>query len=68
MNDVIIILGTGIACFILTCFAILDVARKDFESIQIKALWGFIAFIPFIGFIIYFLFGFRKGKPATTPK
>ncbi|MBT7085222.1 MAG: hypothetical protein HN931_03500 [Desulfobacterales bacterium] len=68
MNDVIIILGAGITCFILTCFAILDVARKDFASIQIKALWGFIAFIPFIGFIIYFLFGFRKGIPQSNSK
>lgn len=60
----ITIIGMGILFFILTCWAILDVARKDFGTIGKKALWGFIAFIPFIGFIIYFIFGYKKGiKP-----
>ena len=60
---------TGLAFFLLTCVAILDIARKDFGTIQMKALWGFVvALIPFIGVLIYFLFGFRKGKkPAADP-
>jgi hypothetical protein len=61
----ITIIGIGLFFFILTCCAILDVARKDFGTIGKKALWGIIAFIPFIGCIIYFIFGYKKG---TTPQ
>ena len=57
----------GIAFFLMTCVAILDIARKDFGSIEMKALWAFVvAMVPFIGVVVYFLFGFRKGKrPAA---
>ncbi len=48
--------------FLATIWAIVDVAQKDFGSTGKKALWWIIASIPFIGFIIYLLFGFRKGK------
>ena len=58
---------TGLLFFLLTCVAILDIARKDFGSIQMKALWGFIvALIPFIGVLVYFLIGFRKGKKPAA--
>jgi hypothetical protein len=69
MSTGMFVVLTGIAFFLLTCVAILDIARKDFGSIQVKALWGFIvALIPFIGVLIYFLIGFRRGKkPASEP-
>jgi hypothetical protein len=58
-----IIVLAGLAFFLLTCVAILDIARKDFGSIQMKALWAFfVAMVPFIGVAVYFIFGFRKGK------
>ncbi|MBW1759675.1 MAG: PLDc N-terminal domain-containing protein [Deltaproteobacteria bacterium] len=63
----ITIIGMGILFFMLTCWAILDVARKNFGTIGKKALWGFIAFIPFIGFIIYFIFGYKKGIKPQNP-
>ena len=66
MEPFTIIIGTGIAFYILTCFAFIDIAGKDFGGIGKKALWGFIAFIPFIGCVIYFVFGFRKGKKKRT--
>lgn len=53
--------GIGLAFFILTNIAFFDVARKDFGSLPIKALWAIIALIPFIGFVVYFAFGARKG-------
>ncbi len=62
MNSVTLIIGLGIFFFLLTCWAILDVARKDFGSIEKKAMWGVIAWIPFIGFVVYFLFGAKKGQ------
>lgn len=67
MSTGMFVILTGIVFFLLTCAAILDIARKDFGSIQMKALWGLVvAMMPFIGVLIYFLFGFRKGKrPAA---
>jgi heme/copper-type cytochrome/quinol oxidase subunit 2 len=63
MSTGMIIVLTGVAFFLLTCVALLDIARKDFGGIQFKALWAFIvALVPFIGVVVYFLFGFRKGK------
>jgi hypothetical protein len=63
MSTGMFVILTGILFFLLTCVAILDIARKDFGSIQMKALWGFlVAMVPFIGVLIYFVFGFRKGK------
>jgi len=56
----------GFAFYILTVLAIVDVALKDFGSIGKKALWGVIAFIPFIGWLIYLIFGFRKGKRSSS--
>ncbi len=55
---------TGIVFYLFTCWAMIDIIRKDFGSIQMKALWGFTALIPFIGVLIYFIFGFRKGKKS----
>ncbi len=62
MNIAYIIIGAGILFLLLTWLAFLDIAHKDFSSIGIKALWGFIVFIPFIGVTLYFIFGYRKGK------
>ncbi len=48
--------------YLLTVLAIIDIARKDFGSMGKKALWGLISVVPFIGWLVYLLFGFRKGK------
>ena len=45
-----------------TVWAIVDVSQKNFGSIGKKTLWGVISAVPFIGFIVYLIFGFRKGK------
>jgi hypothetical protein len=67
MSTGMIIVLTGVAFFLLTCVALLDIARKDFGGIQFKALWAFVvALVPFVGVVVYFLFGFRKGKRATA--
>ncbi|NNG01944.1 MAG: hypothetical protein HKM93_21330 [Desulfobacteraceae bacterium] len=71
-QNLVIILG-GCFFLLLTWAAILDVARKDFGEFHFKVMWGFIAFIPFIGWLIYLIFGFKKGQvpskadPATEP-
>ncbi len=67
METVVVFVGISILFFLMTIWAIVDVALKDFGTIKKKALWGVIASIPFIGFIIYLIFGFRKGKKPKTP-
>lgn len=66
MSTGMIIVLTGVAFFLMTCMALLDIARKDFGSIEMKALWAFIvALVPFIGVLVYILFGRIKGqRPA----
>ncbi|HIJ57726.1 MAG TPA: hypothetical protein HPQ03_16600 [Deltaproteobacteria bacterium] len=66
MSKAAVIIGTGVVFFLATCWAIIDIARKDFGGIEKKALWGFITLIPFIGPIVYFSIGFRKGKKSRT--
>ena len=48
--------------YTLTILAVIDIARKDFGSLGKKAIWGCLALIPFVGWLIYLIFGFRKGK------
>ena len=53
--------------FGLTMLALIDIILKDFGSIKIKIIWHFVAIIPIIGWLIYLIFGFKKGqrnKPA----
>jgi len=52
----------SVVFYLLTVLAIIDIVRKDFGTIGKKALWGVIAMIPFVGWLIYLIFGFRKGK------
>jgi len=52
----------SVVFYLFTILAIIDVVRKDFGTIGKKALWGVIALIPFVGWLIYLIFGFRKGK------
>ena len=67
MGPVTFFIGLGLFFFILTCWATLDASQRDFGTLGKKALWMLVAAIPFIGFIIYFIFGYRKGrKPGET--
>ncbi|MBW2238551.1 MAG: PLDc N-terminal domain-containing protein [Deltaproteobacteria bacterium] len=52
----------SIVFYLLTILAVIDIMRKDFGSIGKKALWAIIGMIPFVGWLIYLIFGFRKGK------
>jgi uncharacterized membrane protein YhaH (DUF805 family) len=56
----------SVVFYLLTVLAIVDIVRKDFGTIGKKALWGVIALIPFIGWLIYLIFGFRKGKKPVN--
>lgn len=66
MSTAQLIIAGGILFYIFTCFAFIDIARKDFSSIGLKALWAFVAFIPFLGPVLYFVFGYKKEKKTGT--
>ena len=51
----------GFLFFAITMLAFVDVARKDFGTTGKKALWAVITLIPFVGWLIYCLFGMRRG-------
>ncbi|MCP4721789.1 MAG: hypothetical protein GY860_20200 [Desulfobacteraceae bacterium] len=50
----------------LTMLALIDIIKKDFGSVKTKVLWHFVALIPLVGWLIYLIFGYKKGqkKPA----
>jgi uncharacterized membrane protein YhaH (DUF805 family) len=62
ISTVMVWIKISVVFYLLTILAIIDVVRKDFGTIGKKALWGVIALIPFVGWLIYLIFGFRKGK------
>jgi hypothetical protein len=55
-------IGIGIFFVLLTWWAVIDISKKDFGSVAKKVIWGFTALIPFLGPLIYFSIGWRKGK------
>ena len=59
---ILIAFGVSLA---LTMAALVDSLKKDFGSPQAKMIWHVIAMIPFIGWLIYYLFGAKKGKKQT---
>jgi len=65
MTTEIIVIGTGIFFLLMTWWAVIDISKKNFGSIVTKAMWGFTAMIPFLGPLIYFAIGYRKGKKAA---
>ncbi|MBW2644505.1 MAG: PLDc N-terminal domain-containing protein [Deltaproteobacteria bacterium] len=62
MATVIVWIKISAFFYLLTVLAVIDIIRKDFGTIGKKALWGLIAVVPFIGWLVYLIFGFRKGK------
>ena len=64
LKTIVIFVGLCVPFFLATIWAIMDVAQKDFGTTGKKALWWIIASVPFVGFIVYPIFGFRKGKKS----
>ena len=62
LNTILVVSGLTLPFFLLTCWALVHVATRDFGTVYRKAAWGAVAFIPFIGPIIYIFFGMRQGK------
>jgi hypothetical protein len=54
----------SIPFFMLTVWAMVNAAQREFGTLGRKVLWMLVAAVPFVGFIPYFLFGMRQGKKA----
>jgi len=67
MSEILIFSGIFVALVLLTAWAVVDAALRDFRTVGKKALWIIVASIPFIGFCIYFIFGRRLGRKPSTP-
>jgi len=65
LKAILIFLVLCVPFFIGTIWAVVDVAQKDFATTGEKAKWWVVASIPFVGFIVYLLTGYRKGKKAA---
>ncbi|KPA18053.1 conserved hypothetical protein, membrane [Candidatus Magnetomorum sp. HK-1] len=65
-TKMLIIIGTGLFFLLLTWWAIFDIAYKDFGSFEKKLIWAFVALIPFIGCILYLVFGYRSGTKKNN--
>jgi hypothetical protein len=62
LKAIFIFLAVCVPFFIGTIWAVVDVAQKDFGTVKNKAVWWVVASIPVVGFIVYLLTGFRKGR------
>jgi len=61
-QTILYILLISAISFGLTMLALIDIILKDFGSIKVKIIWHFVAIIPIIGWLIYLIFGFKKGQ------
>jgi len=46
---------------LLTGWALVDISIKDFKTLKEKVIWYLIGLVPFVGWLIYLIFGFRRG-------
>lgn len=65
LKTAVVVLALSVPFFAGTVWAIVNAAQKEFHSLGEKALWVMVAAIPFIGFIIYLLLGFRRGARSV---
>ena len=62
LKSIITFIAMTIPFLLLTVWMLVDISMKQFKSTGEKAAWWLIALIPFIGWFIYLIFGFRRGK------
>ncbi len=64
----VILVAVALLSYALTCWALIDVAWRSFTSLGEKAAWAMVAFIPFIGWLIYLMFGLGRGSRRKPPE
>lgn len=50
--------------FLMTIWMLVDISMKHFKTPGEKAAWWLVALIPFIGWFIYLIIGFRRGTKS----
>lgn len=69
LSDIAVFLALTVPFFLLTVWALVDVSIKDFPGhLREKAIWWIVALIPFIGWLIYLILGFRRGKKQSADR
>jgi len=61
-QTVLYILLVFSASFLLTMLALRDIILKDFGSVKAKIIWHLIALVPLVGWLVYLVFGYKKGR------
>ena len=61
LSGIAIFLALTVPFFLLTVWALVDVSMKTFPGKGEKVAWWLISLIPFIGWLIYLVIGFRRG-------
>jgi hypothetical protein len=67
LKTAMVIVLASIPFFLMTVWAIVDSAQKDFGNLNSKIIWCLVAAIPYVGFLIYLVVGFRRGHKPKTP-
>ena len=67
LKSTLTFIAMTIPFFLLTVWMLVDISLKQFKSTGEKALWWLITLTPFIGWLIYLIFGFRRGKKPASP-
>ncbi len=62
LKQLVVFLALCVPFFLLTVWAVVDIAQRDFKSVGMKVFWWIVASIPFVGFIPYLIIGIRQGK------
>jgi len=62
VKTALVLVGLTIPFIAMSLWAIINASRKEFGSLQAKAIWMLVAAIPFIGFFIYLIFGLKRGR------
>ena len=58
------VLLLSIPFMLLTVWAVVNAAQKDFGTMGKKVFWLFVAAVPFVGWLLYFALGAWKGKKS----
>ncbi len=61
LQTVALVFAATIPFFLLTLWALINVAVKQFPSTGEKIFWWIVSLIPFVGWLIYLIIGFRRG-------
>ncbi len=67
LKIILIAIAVSFPFFMLTMWALVDVAAKKFKTPREKTIWWIISLIPFIGWLIYLAGGYGRGvKPGQS--